>query len=77
ASIGATLANGGVCPTTGEWVFREETVKHCLSMMYSCGMYDYSGEFASFEPRAQRLEAGCGIDVGEVYDGCLRLQDAS
>ncbi|MEM1189416.1 MAG: glutaminase A [Pseudomonadota bacterium] len=46
ASIGATLANGGVCPTTGEWVFREETVKHCLSMMYSCGMYDYSGEFA-------------------------------
>jgi glutaminase len=46
AAIGATLANGGVCPLTGERVFGEETVKNCLSMMYSCGMYDYSGEFA-------------------------------
>ena len=46
ATIGATLANAGVCPTTGERVFAEETVKNCLSMMHSCGMYDYSGEFA-------------------------------
>ena len=46
AVIGATLANGGVCPQTGQRVFAEETVKNCLSMMYSCGMYDYSGEFA-------------------------------
>jgi glutaminase len=44
--MGATFANGGVCPTTGERAFAEETVKNCLSMMYSCGMYDYSGEFA-------------------------------
>ena len=44
--IAATLANGGVCPTTGERVFAEENVKNCLSMMHSCGMYDYSGEFA-------------------------------
>jgi glutaminase len=46
ATIGATFANGGMCPETGERVFGEETVKNCLSMMYSCGMYDYSGEFA-------------------------------
>ncbi|CAD7952889.1 unnamed protein product [Amoebophrya sp. A25] len=46
AIAAATLANGGVCPTTGERVLRAETVKHTLSMMYSCGMYDYSGEFA-------------------------------
>jgi glutaminase len=46
ATVGATLANGGVCPLTGDRVFAEETVKNCLSMMYSCGMYDYSGEFA-------------------------------
>ncbi len=46
ATIGATLANGGVCPLTGERVFGEENVKNGLSMMYSCGMYDYSGEFA-------------------------------
>jgi len=46
STIGGTLANGGVCPQTGERVFAEETVKNCLSMMHSCGMYDYSGEFA-------------------------------
>ncbi len=44
--VAATLANGGVCPLTGKQVISPETVKHCLSMMYSCGMYDYSGEFA-------------------------------
>ena len=46
ATVGATLANGGVCPQTGERVFAAETVKNCLSMMNSCGMYNYSGEFA-------------------------------
>ena len=44
--IAATLANGGVCPVTGERVLKSETVKNCLSLMNSCGMYDYSGEFA-------------------------------
>ncbi|WP_262690010.1 glutaminase A [Kordiimonas aestuarii] len=42
----ATLANAGVNPLTNERVFSSETVKHCLSLMYSCGMYDFSGEFA-------------------------------
>ncbi len=46
AAVAATFANGGVYPQTGERVFRDDTVKNCLSMMYSCGMYDYSGEFA-------------------------------
>ena len=43
--VAATLANGGICPLTGKRVFRTETVQHCLSMMSSCGMYDFSGEF--------------------------------
>jgi glutaminase len=46
AVVAATLANGGVCPTTGRRVFRPETVQKCLSLMYSCGMYDFSGEWA-------------------------------
>lgn len=46
AMFAATLANGGVCPLTGEVVFRAETVRDVLSLMYSCGMYDFSGEFA-------------------------------
>jgi glutaminase len=44
--VAATLANGGICPTTGERIFHPNTVKNCLSLMSSCGMYDFSGEFA-------------------------------
>lgn len=46
AVMAAALANGGVCPITNERIFRFETVRACLSLMYSCGMYDFSGEFA-------------------------------
>ena len=46
AVIASTLANGGVCPITSERIFSLETVKDCLTLMYGCGMYDYSGEFA-------------------------------
>jgi len=42
----ATLANGGVNPFNGKAVFNEHTVQNCLSLMLSCGMYDFSGEFA-------------------------------
>lgn len=44
--IAATLANGGNCPLTGKQVMRPDHVKNCLSLMSSCGMYDFSGEFA-------------------------------
>jgi glutaminase len=44
--MAATLANGGNCPLTGAQVFRPDHVKNCLSLMSSCGMYDFSGEFA-------------------------------
>ncbi|CAK8985439.1 Glutaminase kidney isoform [Durusdinium trenchii] len=43
--VAATLANGGVCPVTQKRVFRAETVRNCLSIMASAGMYDYSGEW--------------------------------
>lgn len=44
--MAATLANGGICPLTGEKVFSSQTVQHTLSLMLSCGLYDYSGQFA-------------------------------
>lgn len=46
AITAATFANGGVCPLTGDRVFSTHTVQNCLSLMTSCGMYDFSGEFA-------------------------------
>jgi glutaminase len=44
--VASTLANGGVCPITEKQIFSPSVVKNCLSLMYSCGMYDFSGEFA-------------------------------
>ena len=46
ATIAATLANGGICPKTGRRVLSNETVRDCLILLFSCGMYDYSGAWA-------------------------------
>ncbi|XP_078260246.1 glutaminase kidney isoform, mitochondrial-like isoform X1 [Rhinoraja longicauda] len=44
--MAATLANGGICPITGVRVLSPEAVRNTLSLMHSCGMYDFSGQFA-------------------------------
>ncbi|XBQ16924.1 MAG: glutaminase A [Oceanicaulis sp.] len=46
ACAAATLANGGVCPVTERRVVGRQSVKAVLSLMLSCGMYDFSGEYA-------------------------------
>jgi glutaminase len=46
AIMGATLASGGINPLSGERAIEQEYVKDILSIMLSCGMYDYSGEWA-------------------------------
>lgn len=46
AKVAATYANSGINPFTSERVFMPKTVKNTLSLMSSCGMYDYSGQFA-------------------------------
>lgn len=43
--IASTLANAGVCPLTDETCCTSATVKSTLTLMFSCGMYDYSGEW--------------------------------
>jgi glutaminase len=45
AYMAATLANGGVQPLTGRQVLPAEHVERVLSVMVSCGMYDYSGNW--------------------------------
>uniref|UniRef100_A0AC35U7C6 Glutaminase n=1 Tax=Rhabditophanes sp. KR3021 TaxID=114890 RepID=A0AC35U7C6_9BILA len=46
AVMASTLANGGVCPLTGKKCVHARACRDVLSLMYSCGMYDYSGKFA-------------------------------
>ena len=46
ALMAATLANGGVHPGTGRRALPRETVRDVLSVMYTCGMYDFAGEWA-------------------------------
>ncbi|XP_029840628.2 glutaminase liver isoform, mitochondrial [Ixodes scapularis] len=44
--MAATLANGGICPVTGHQVMNGVSCRDVLSLMHSCGMYDYSGQYA-------------------------------
>jgi glutaminase len=46
ATMGATLANGGANPVSGDRVLCRERVRDVLSVMFTCGMYDYAGEWA-------------------------------
>lgn len=46
ARMGATLANNGVNPVTGERVIKSENVPYILSAMTMAGLYDGSGGWA-------------------------------
>lgn len=65
AVMGATLANGGVNPLTGERAIEQRLVKYLLSIMHSCGMYDYAGEWAFRVGIPSKSGVGGGI-VGVI-----------
>ena len=46
AMMGATLSNMGRNPLTGDSAYSIRHVKDILSIMFTCGMYDYSGQWA-------------------------------
>jgi glutaminase len=46
ARMGATIAHIGENPLTGKQVFDLMAVRNTLAVMFSCGMYDYSGNWA-------------------------------
>ncbi|GAB3310754.1 glutaminase [Epidermidibacterium keratini] len=47
AVMGATLANAGVNPLTGERVVDQAVVRQVLSVMLTCGMYDAAGDWVT------------------------------
>lgn len=46
AVMAATLANKGINPITGEQAVESRYIKDILSVMYTCGMYNFAGEWA-------------------------------
>ena len=61
ALIGATLANNGVNPITGIRALQSRYVPAVLSVMSSCGMYDYSGNWAHDVGLPAKSGVGGGI----------------
>lgn len=62
AIMAATLANGGVNPVTYERAIDPAYLRDVLTVMYTCGMYDYAGEWAY----TVGLPAKSGISGGTI-----------
>ncbi|MCB1908889.1 MAG: glutaminase A [Rhodocyclaceae bacterium] len=61
ARMGATLANIGKNPVTGDPVFDVAAVRDTLAVMFTCGMYDYSGHWAIDVGMPAKSGVGGGI----------------
>lgn len=61
ARMGATLANNGVNPVTGEQVIKPEDISHILSTMTMAGLYDGSGGWAWHVGLPAKSGVGGGI----------------
>ncbi len=72
AMMGATLANGGINPSTGKCALKAECIQDLLSVMYTCGMYDYAGRWAYDVgiPAKSGVGGGiCGVVPGAIGIG--------
>jgi glutaminase len=61
ARMGATLANNGINPVTGERVIKSENIPHILSAMMMAGLYDGSGSWAWHVGLPAKSGVGGGI----------------
>lgn len=61
ALMAATLANGGVHPVSRQRAVRSEFVGPLLSVMSTCGMYDFSGEWVYRVGMPAKSGVGGGI----------------
>jgi glutaminase len=65
ARMAATLANMGVNPITNQRVFDFEYIRDVLTVMFTCGLYDYAGEWAYRVGLPAKSGVGGGI-IGVV-----------
>ena len=61
AVMGATLANLGINPITKQDVFGMDAVRYTLSVMFTCGMYDGAGDWATRVGLPAKSGVGGGI----------------
>jgi glutaminase len=61
AKMAATYANYGNCPTTNERIMSFATVRRTMQLLFSCGMYDYSGRWAT----------SSGLPAKSGVSGCI------
>ena len=61
ARMGATLANNGINPATGQQVIKAEDIPHILSTMTVAGLYDGSGGWAWHVGLPAKSGVGGGI----------------
>ncbi len=71
AVMAATLANGGINPITGQRALRADHVRDVLSVMTTCGMYDFAGgwQFTVGLP----AKSGVGGGIMAVQPGQLGI----
>ena len=65
ALMAATLANYGVHPVTGEQVVPKDVVRQVLSVLFTCGMYNAAGDWATQVGVPAKSGVGGGI-IGAV-----------
>ncbi len=65
AMMAATLANYGIQPVTGEQVIPKTVVRQVLSVMFTCGMYNAAGDWATQVGIPAKSGVGGGI-IGAV-----------
>jgi glutaminase len=71
AMMGATLANDGVNPVTGVRALQSDKLPRVLSVMATCGMYDYTGNWVY--KVGMPAKSGVGGGIVAVLPGQLGL----
>lgn len=63
ATAAATICNSGINPLTKDEVYSPATCKNAMSLMLSCGLYDFSGEWAF----------SVGLPAKSGVSGCIMI----